>query len=1064
MRLLVLPALIAHLIIFLLSGCGGPNPHQDPSSPAVLPFKGSLVDEGLPYYPERIIVGFRRNFELPREARRISDASIPQSALYQNKAPACFARFLADEFGLALSNEVYVDDVNLASFVCKSASEAERFISEFPSKYAEAVRYAEYDGKAWLAYVPNDPDYPELMWGMQKINPEPAWDQGNGDGVRIAILDTGMRYSGNSADSVPDHEDLADNVLDPKELWPSYNFDLVEDDKIPNDTNGHGTHVAGTAAAVGDNATGVLGVAYRAKIVPIKVLDGSEPELPYSRLIQAIALANEVAQAKVINMSLGGFFLSRALHEEIQQAANDGVILVASAMNFNNDKKMYPAAYPEVIAVGATDSSDARASFSNFGDWVDVAAPGVGIRSTWHSTPSSYNSLNGTSMSAPHVAGAAALLFEIYPSLSATEVRAALEGSGVDLNDSEWGNPDIRRLDVGSAVNYVAGSPPTVVITSPPPGEVSGTVAFSVDATDSDGTVQKVEFYAGSYYLGTDRTPPFGVSWDTTHFPNTSYTLSAIAIDDKFLRSTATITVSVNNDAIKPDYFEDFESGASGWWTQDDNGQADWHLSTDRSFSPTHSFEFGDQAGGNYHKLEFDLLYSPVFTLDGITHAKITFYHFEQLASGDYGFVTVNLGDGEYYQLKSFTGFSTDWEYDEVSLDDYLGKSLQVVFIVKTDDDTSVGEGWWIDDFLLKKASDPPAVSITAPSPGQVLSGTVRVSASASDDVAVTKVDFYVDSNLVFSDYSAPYEFNLDTTYFHGGDRTIKAVAYDEYPLIAEDSISVIIKNHQITSFSPSSATADTLVNIDGSLFLANGGDSYNPATDKVRFTGESGKVDAEILSWQANRIRAYVPKDAVDGAIFVEIGSASVSSSTPFTILPKIDALNPNKARVGDSILVEGSGFLPQRNEDSRVFFGELLANEVVSWSNRVIEVTVPSGVTPSAVKVATKNGTSNSIPFTPIPNITSLSRYRGHVGALLTIYGTSFGASMGSSRVVFTPNLDTPPANILSWSDSQVILTVPQGAETGPLYLVVNSLNSNEVVFVVTLPPPSILGISQY
>lgn len=1019
------------------------------------PLRNSAVffyEENLDYYPNRIIVGFARDADLPLRAELKDVPSPPSSPIIRNIGPARLARYIAKSAKLELSHEAYVGDSNFASFVCPSPAEAERLISELPRSLPEDIRFVEYDGKAWLAFVPNDPDYPDLMWGMQKINCEPAWDVAKGNGVKIGIIDTGIRFSGES----PDHEDLSANVFLPSGL----NLDLVNNDPIPEDTNGHGTHVAGTAAAVGNNAKGVVGVAFDAQIIPIKVISGDETFFPYSRLAQGIAAA-QVAGCDVVNMSLGGTFLSKALHEAIQEAYSQGIVLVAAAGNNSNSKMFYPAAYPEVMAVGATESTDSRASFSNYGEWVDIAAPGNEIRSTLGWASNAYGNLSGTSMASPHVSGAAALLLELTPSLTPLEVFAILQASGDDLPDSEWQNADIKRLNVGNAVNYSLGAFPSVEITSPLGGEVSGVVDFSANASDSDGTISKVFFYAGSYFLGIDKTEPYSVSWDTSKFPNATYTLKAIAVDNEAQQSSDTVVVTTNNGQVAPNYFIDFESGADGWWVQDENGSSYWHLSEERSYSPTHSFKFGEPGGGLYGGYEHDLLFSPLIDLSNLTHAKIGYRYFRDLNLGDYAYVTVNTGEGEYYILKTYSDYGFDWEYDEVSLDSYLGKSIQVVFVVETDA-YNHGSGFFVDDFFVRKASDPPLVELTEPTPGEV-SGTIWVKAQASDDVQISKVEFYVDDVHKATVENPPYEFQLDTTYIHGGTRVIRAIAYDEYPLTAEDSVTVTVKNHEISSISPLSATAGTQLTIDGSMFIENGASSRDPLTDKVFFTGEEQLVEANVLSWQKARIRVLVPDDASDGPIYVDIYGASASSPADFIILPKIDRLDPNAAQVGSTVRVEGSGFFSQMSEESAVYFGEVSA-QIVSWANRAIEVKVPAGIKPSSVTVTTKHGTSNDIFFIPVAKIDSLSRYRGHPGAQVTIFGSSFGDSKGFSEVYFAPDIQVPDENFVSWQDTQIILRVPGGAQSGAVYVLANGYESNRVDFTVTLPPPTLASLAQY
>jgi subtilisin len=201
------------------------------------------------------------------------------------------------------------------------------------------------------------------------------------------------------------------------------------------DGNSHGTHVAGTVAAL-NNTTGVLGVAYSADLYAVKVLDSSGSGT-YSGIIQGIewAVSNNM---DVINMSLGGSSGSTALQQACDNAYNSGVLVVAAAGNSGSKGKRntigYPAKYASVMAVGAVDSSNNRASFSSVGSELEVMAPGVNILS---SVPGNgYDSYNGTSMASPHVAGAAALIMAGNPGLSNAQVRQKLVDTAKPLGDA----------------------------------------------------------------------------------------------------------------------------------------------------------------------------------------------------------------------------------------------------------------------------------------------------------------------------------------------------------------------------------------------------------------------------------------------------------------------------------------------------------------------------------------------------------------------------------------------------------------------------------------------------
>jgi hypothetical protein len=850
--------------------------------------------------------------------------------------------------------------------------------------------------------------------------------------------------------------------MNPPDYWPNEHFDLVNNDNIPEDNEGHGTHVAGIAAAVGDNGVGVIGVAYKAKIIPVKILE-LDQLYSVARATAGIVLATQ-AGANVTNMSFMAAVQSKAMGDALKDAHDKGVLLVACAGNKNLTKPWFPAGFPEVMAVGSTDLDDQRSSWSNKGSWVDIAAPGNGVLSTYNSSRSGYWVMEGTSMSSPHVAGSGALLIAARPDLSVDQVRAVLEGSGAPLDTSDWQNSTIRRLDVGAACTYMLGTPPSIDITNPLDGSiVSGTVSITVNTSDPDGEVKKVIFYAGDYPLLIDDSPPFTVDWDTTHLPNTYYTLRAIAYDNQAQRTTATANVTVNNTQLTPDYFNDFEGSNEGWWTRDESGSTSWHLITDDYNSPSHCWKMGDIGGGGYGQDEYDFLFSPVFDLSGVEHARVKFYHHFAFADQfDHGFLTINTGDGEYHILATYYNEQYLWGQENVLLDDYLSKSIQIVFIMESDHSNS-SWGWFVDDFSLVKSTSPPTVDLTSPADGATVSGTTGVTATAADDVLVSKVDLLINDQFIASAPTAPYSFSYNTNNLHGGDNTFKVTAYDEFPLTASDSAAVIVRNHVINSFWPLSATAGSALNISGNRFIGLGTDAYNPATDKVMFTGATGPIQAEVTSWGKVSIDCKVPDDATIGPVSVIIGnSASVSSASSFSIKPAITSISPAAEIVGNCITIAGTGFLPTQ-ETGYVSFNGLQAPDVVSWGNREIIVSVPDGATPGPVIVTTQVSTSNGMNFTPLPHINSLSSNRAYIGKAISINGTSFGGTQDTSAIYFYDNVLVPSGNILDWSPSQLTFIVPSGVSTGDVYVIVGGNESNKLLVTLTLPPPGLGSLAQ-
>ena len=253
-----------------------------------------------------------------------------------------------------------------------------------------------------------------------------AWGVTKGGSTKVAILDTGVANV---------HDDIAPQVVGYANFVTA---DTKEDPKAnPEDKYGHGTHVAGIVAAKADNQIGVAGVCPECSILDVKVLNDSGSGSS-SVIANGISWAADNG-AQVINMSLGQRVSSRTLEAAVNYAWNKGVVIVAAAGNAGTQAKIYPGAYPNVIAVAATDNKDNKASFSTYGKWVDVAAPGVNVYSTFPNHPfvlgtqngrsQGYDVASGTSMASPIVAAVAALVWRTPAVTDNASVRAKIEST-----------------------------------------------------------------------------------------------------------------------------------------------------------------------------------------------------------------------------------------------------------------------------------------------------------------------------------------------------------------------------------------------------------------------------------------------------------------------------------------------------------------------------------------------------------------------------------------------------------------------------------------------------------
>lgn len=289
-----------------------------------------------------------------------------------------------------------------------------------------------------------DSHYSE-QWGLSKAEVQKAWGLGaTGQGITIATIDTGIDVN---------HPDLKNNLVEGyNAITGKTGLSAVQDN------NGHGTHVAGIAAA-GLNGEGIVGVAYRAKIMPIKAMNRLGEGTDDVVADGVIWAADHGAQ--IINLSLGSKEETNILRDAIQYAQAKGALLVAAAgnkeENLSLDSIAFPAAEPGVLAVTATDLRDQLASFSLTGPQASLAAPGVNILSDYWQNRSGYASIDGTSMASPFVAGVAALVWGAHPELTAEQVKVLLEDSALDLGtpgrDSEYG---FGRVNAYWAVRFAA--------------------------------------------------------------------------------------------------------------------------------------------------------------------------------------------------------------------------------------------------------------------------------------------------------------------------------------------------------------------------------------------------------------------------------------------------------------------------------------------------------------------------------------------------------------------------------------------------------------------------------
>ncbi|MFC5461703.1 S8 family serine peptidase [Massilia niabensis] len=398
------------------------------------------------------------------------------------------------------------------------------------------LKFAELDRKVTVAMAVNDP-YIGSAWHLGKIGAPAAWDSTQGSGVTIAVLDSGVNGA---------HPDLKDRMV------PGFN--VYNNTTDTSDLCGHGTAVAGTSAATMNNALGVAGVAGAARIMPIRVAfkdaSGSCPAY-LSTIANGITWAADHG-ARIANVSFAGIAGSSAVKSAARYMKNKGGLVFISAGNNNVDENVVPDT--AFIIVSSTDSYDRKSSFSSWGSFVSLAAPGSGIWTTNSSL--GYSSKSGTSFASPVTAGVAGLVMAARPDLNADQVESLLFKTSVDLGVAGrdpvfgYGRVDAAAA-VGAARAYVQAADtiaPLAAIAAPlGSSTVSGSVPVSVNSSDNVG-VARVELKVNGTVVATDSAAPYSFSWNSTGVANGMASLVAVAYDAAGnMGTSATVPVNVAN-------------------------------------------------------------------------------------------------------------------------------------------------------------------------------------------------------------------------------------------------------------------------------------------------------------------------------------------------------------------------------------------------------------------------------------------------------------------------------------------------------------------------------------
>jgi hypothetical protein len=687
------------------------------------------------------------------------------------------------------------------------------------------IEFAEPDYLYQPELIPNDTYYAN-EWHLPKISAPQAWDlvQGSSN-IIIAILDTGVDGS---------HPELMGKMV------AGYNF--FDNNTNTSDVYNHGTPVAGVAAASGNNGLGVASLAWGCLIMPVRVSDTNG-------WASGVDIANGLTWAadqgaRVANISFGASTDSTVRSAAQYFQSKGGVVTVSAG---NDGIVVSDPDNPYVLTVSATDQNDLVPSWSTTGTNVDLSAPGVSILTTTRG--GGYGWSTGTSVSAPIVAGVAALVLSVNPSLTGDQVQTILKQSADDFGPAGW-DPSYGygRVNAYKAVLAATGTPtnsaPSTAIVSPASGTiVSNTVTITVSATDVV-SVTTIKCYLNGSCVATNSAVPAAFSWDTTSYSNGVYLLQAMAIDSMGNSGTSSVvSVTVQNpvpDTTPP---------------------------TAQVLSPV--------AGA---------------TVSSVISINVS-------ASDNVGVTKV-----EWYLDGSLAGSSTNAS-PAFSWDTTTSANASHTVQAKAYDATgNVGSSALISVSVQNVATNPPTATVSSPANGATVSSTTTVSVNGTDYTAVTNVEWYLDGTLAGSSASASASFSWDTTKSKNGSHTVQSKAYDAAGHVGNSAIvSVTVQNADTTpptatlSLSPnsSSVSATVTVNVSG---------ADNVGVTKVEWyldgalAGSSATVSASF-SWDttqsANGAHSLLAK-AYDAA-----GNVGTSASVTVTVQNAVSDTTPPTAAI---------------------------------------------------------------------------------------------------------------------------------------------------------------------
>jgi subtilisin family serine protease len=971
------------------------------------------------------------------------------------------------------------------------------------------------------------------QWALWRIGAtlDEAWSYTTGSSSTVvAVIDTGARYT---------HEDLTDNVVDPQNDAPYNNSgiltDLVNKDNDPWDGHGHGTFCAGEIGAKGNNGKGVAGVCWTCTVLPIKVINDSGTGTD-ANIAEGMLLADALG-ANIASMSLGGYFPVRAIQLAAKQCNSDGMLVICGAGNFNSSAPFYPAYYPECMAVGATtlvnasdneDFSnsgtslplatrhDARATFSCYGSWVDIASPGVRCLGTAHTGDTSYSAnWAGTSMATPYVSGCAALLWSYISDPTNDKVRGLLQSGASEMTHFNNASNPKGFLDTLSngTVHFVnayqslllhesgSGTAPLVSWDNPLDGSSpSGVTELRVAVSGGSGTVSKVEFETFSRLLGVQTAPSGGFyrqNWDSGFEFNRPIELRARVFDDKGNIAQAAIIVTPDNPRTTPNWSENFDSLANnsiptGWYTLDGNqgsGNTNWGADSAAFVSPGKSMH-SSGSSPNYGAFSNDYLYGPVIDLKNHANASLSFQRRYRTAANEAAYFFVSDDDKTYYQVSFANTSLVDWGNYSYDLSGFAGREIRVLWAIANTGGVQT-PGIWIDDVNLSaQAGTAPSISVVSPQSGASVSGIVPVTVTVSDDT--NWITMYAEppdiTGLIYTPIpdndplnpTKSYTINWDSRFTYNGAAQLNLYAWDDEN---GDSIRNDFSARAILPLSVVNPSRDpvwyegfenigTLGGISGGAF---DGDWYvlSLGSNTWRISGTADQFRSGAKGCKFGPIGAGNYSAGDFGLLFSPVHDCSAAAHPYLRFWQKLD-VEDGTGDVAKLQLITYDGM-----DDVRIPLSELRADTQPAGQWQEVLVNLARWQSSGFRLLYTFRSDSDSgvgnvgagwfiDDFEVLdadPQITGLSPARGVAGSSVTVSGLRFGNVQGSSTITFAKQGGgrTTSAVVTSWSNTQIEADVPADAQSGALIVTLLGYDSNGSEFKVILTPPDLDGLNQ-